>query len=288
VKIHSWKLAALTAAITTASLWAQGPEQQSQVAHEYGESITGAYEGWYPNPDGTSTVLVGYYNRNLKQEVDIPVGPNNHVDPGGPDQGQPTHFMPGRMWGMFSVKVPKDFGKKKLTWTLVVNGKTNTIPLALLDDYMIKPMIDALNNTPPHLSFKPFNENGPEQQGPPVGTFLSLTAKAGEPLPITAFVADDNVTGPGRARPPDPPVTLVWTKFRGTGTVKFDPDRPKAVKAEDRLPTKTIWAGKAETKATFSAPGDYLLFLTVNDASGVGGQGFQCCWTSAQVKVTVK
>ena len=288
MKIRNWQLAALTAAMTTASLWAQGPEQQSQIAHEYGESITGAYEGWYQNPDGTSTVLVGYYNRNLKQEMDVPIGPNNRVEPGGPDQGQPTHFMPGRMWGMFSIKVPRDFGKKKLTWTLVVNGKTNTIPLALLDDYMIKPMIDALNNTPPHLSFKPFSQNGPDQQGPPIGTFETLTAKAGEPLPLIAYVADDNVVGPGRARPPDPPVTLVWTRFRGPGPVKFEPARPRATKAEDKLPAKTIWAGKAETKATFSDPGEYMLQLTVNDASGDGGQGFQCCWTSAHVKVTVK
>ena len=44
--------------------------------------------------------------------------------PGGPDQGQPTHFLTGRQWGMFAVKVPADFGTNKLTWTLVANGQT--------------------------------------------------------------------------------------------------------------------------------------------------------------------
>ena len=60
--------------------------------HERGASVTPAYEGWYPNPDGTFSMLIGYYNRNTKEVLDIPVGPNNRVEPGGPDQGQPTHF----------------------------------------------------------------------------------------------------------------------------------------------------------------------------------------------------
>ena len=46
--------------------------------------------------------------------------------------------------------------------------------------------------------------------------------------------------------------------------------------------------GKATTTATFSAPGDYILRLQANDASGVGGGGFQCCWTNAHVAVTVR
>ena len=77
---------------------------------ERGASISPAYEGWYPNADGSFSLLLGYYNRNAKETLDIPVGPNNRVDPGGPDQGQPTHFEVGRQWGVFVVKVPKDFG----------------------------------------------------------------------------------------------------------------------------------------------------------------------------------
>jgi hypothetical protein len=288
IQITAFLAAAFLGVMPTAgSLWAQGPEQEAQINHDYGESITGALEGWFANPDGTNTILVGYYNRNLKKEMDVPVGPNNHLDPGGPDMGQPTHFMPGRQWGMFKVIVPKDFGTKKIIWTLVVNGKTTTIPLDLKDEWMIKPMIDALNNTPPYLSFKPFAQSAPTAQGP-MSVVENRSAQVGEPLSITAYVADDNVVGPGRARPPDPPVTLVWTKFRGPGTVKFEPARPKAEKADDKLLTKTIWAGKATTTATFSEPGDYMLNLTVNDGSGDGGGGFQCCWTTSKVKVSVK
>src|SRR5207249_5132702 len=74
-----------------------------------GDSVTGAFEGWYYNPDGTRSFLVGYYNRNNRQELDVPIGPNNRIEPGGPDMGQPTHFLTGRQWGMFMVPVPRDF-----------------------------------------------------------------------------------------------------------------------------------------------------------------------------------
>jgi hypothetical protein len=47
-------------------------------------------------------------------------------------------------------------------------------------------------------------------------------------------------------------------------------------------------SGTASTSATFSEPGDYLLLVVANDWSGVGGHGYQCCWTNAYVKVSVK
>ena len=45
---------------------------------------------------------------------------------------------------------------------------------------------------------------------------------------------------------------------------------------------------EAKTTATFSAPGEYVVRAQVNDASGDGGKGEQCCWTTAHVKVIVK
>src|ERR1041385_6466765 len=68
-----------------------------------GASVTGALEGWFKNADGSYSLLVGYFNRNQKHTLDIPVGPNNHIDPGGPDQGQPTYFLPRRQIGRANV-----------------------------------------------------------------------------------------------------------------------------------------------------------------------------------------
>ena len=91
------------------------PFPLSNPIRERGSSVTGAYEGWFRAKDGGSYFLVGYFNRNTKQELDIPIGPNNRIEPGGPDQGQPTHFLPSRQWGVFTIKIPTDFGTKKLT-----------------------------------------------------------------------------------------------------------------------------------------------------------------------------
>ena len=48
------------------------------------------------------------------------------------------------------------------------------------------------------------------------------------------------------------------------------------------------YSGKASTTVKFSQTGDYVLHVTVNDYSGDGGGGFQCCWTNGLVKVSVK
>src|SRR5262245_1557922 len=53
------------------------------------EAVFPYFEGWYNNDDGTSTILLGYYNRNTDQTIEVPVGPNNRIEPGGPDRGQP-------------------------------------------------------------------------------------------------------------------------------------------------------------------------------------------------------
>jgi len=253
--------------------------------HDAGQSITGVFEGWFRNPDGSFSLLFGYYNRNLKQEMDVAVGPNNRIEPGGPDRGQPTHFMPGRMWGNFTVNVPSDFGTGKLTWTISANGKTTVIPASLKADWELSPFIDATNNTPPFLSFDSFDRNGPWVQGPR-GPVASREATEGQPLTLTVWAADDNAISPG-TRTPKVPVSLTWTMFRGPGSVKFSEPKPVVEKVDGKMPPKATFAGKATTTATFSAPGEYVLQVTANDASGEGGGGFQCCWTTAHVNVSV-
>ena len=130
-----------------------------------GSNIYPAFEGWYQNGDGTYTLLIGYYNRNKKQVLDIPIGPENRIEPGGPDQGQPTHFVVGRGWGTIAIKVPKDFGDKKLIWTLTANGKTVSVPFGVTKGYQIEPFLDAaMGNKPPTIKF---SETGAGLTGPP-------------------------------------------------------------------------------------------------------------------------
>jgi hypothetical protein len=253
-----------------------------------GDSVTGAYEGWYYNPDGSRSFLVGYYNRNSQQELDIPIGPNNRIEPGGPDQGQPTHFLPGRQWGMFIVNAPKEFKPTdSYVWTIVANGQSTSIPLRLHPDYVMSPFTEAaVGNTPPVLKFDPA---GKTVQGPlaSTATATAMTATVGTPLPLTIWASDDMKYTSGTNAPPPgarTPVTARWSKYRGPGKVTFDKARPEL----EKMAGSAAFNGKGTSTATFSEPGDYVLHMTVNDYSGDGGQGFGCCWTTSLVKVAVK
>jgi hypothetical protein len=151
------------------------PLPLTQTVRDHGTSVTPAFEGWYYDKDGSIRLLVGYFNRNLKQEFDIPAGPNNHIDPGGPDMGQPTHFLTGRQWGMFMVPIPRDFKPDdSYVWTITANGQTTSIPLRTKADYVMSPFTEiAVGNTPPVLKFDP---NGKTVQGPLANLATATTA----------------------------------------------------------------------------------------------------------------
>jgi hypothetical protein len=274
---------------------AQGVQLPSAPQKQFGTSITPAYEGWFDNADGTHSLLVGYYNRNTNLEVDIPIGPNNHMEPGAADQGQPTHFLPLRRFGMFVITLPKEATKTTtVTWTLTYNSVTTSIPLYMHTDYNLTPMKsteespDGTFNEPPLLRFA---ATGPNLQGPAVMTTKALarTATVGAPMPLDLWVDDDarySSGGNGPMGGSRPPVTLMISKYRGPGTVKVAEPRAKVETLKGGKPMEPF-SGKASTTATFSEPGEYILHVTANDFSGNGGGGSGCCWTNAMIKVTV-
>jgi hypothetical protein len=262
------------------ALAAQQGQLPLEPQHERGTSVTPAYEGWYPNTDGTFTMLIGYYNRNARQTFDIPVGPNNRIEPGEADQGQPTYFETGRQWGVFTIKVPRDFGTKTLTWTIVSNGERQSIPLTLNKSYTIAPFKEiGMGNTPPVLSF---SDGGAKLTGPPVGIGATLSGRVKQPVAVTVWVEDhkssDQEPAGGRGRGGGSVAQLSFHKVRGPGPVTFEPVRAAA----------PVQGAKLTSSATFDAPGDYIIRVQANDESGEGGGGFQCCWTNAHVKISVQ
>jgi hypothetical protein len=268
--------AASTAAVVLLGLSVYAQQLPLSPVKESGQGVTPAFEGWYENPDGTYMLLVGYFNRNTKEVLDIPIGPNNRIEPGGPDQGQPTHFLPRRQWGVFTIKVPKDFGDKRVTWTITANGQTNSVPVGLIKGYQVEPFLEAAQkNEPPRLQFDP---KGATFYGPPSGIAATFSGTVGQPVTIGGIATD------GEANDPDlspvqlkqPPVTVVLSKYRGPGDVTFSETRPRIEKD-----------GKFSATATFSAPGEYIVRVQGNDRSGEGGGGFQCCWTNTHVKVII-
>jgi hypothetical protein len=190
-------------ALLLALLAFKGVGAQTRFTYSAGQSLSPSYEGWWPNADGSSEMFFGYMNTNWLQEFDIPVGPDNNIQPGGPDQGQPTHFYPRRNPFLYTVRVPKDFGAKELIWTLTANGKTEHAYASLKTDYQIDKQVisteiggdngslsDALRtNIPPDLK---------------IDGEKTRTAKVGEPLTLVVFASDpDNIPARrGRAAQP--------------------------------------------------------------------------------------
>ena len=244
-----------------------------------GETVTPAFEGWYESPDGALSLSFGYFNRNGEEILEIPIGPDNFIAPGDPDQGQPTHFQPRRHWGVFVVRVPVDYAGEKVVWTLKIRGETFSIPANLKAEWKIDALEGEVGsgNTPPVLRFE---VAGPEGSGPGGVTGAPLKASVGHPLKLTVFARDDGVRSGSVRRSGEKaePITLTWFKHQGPGDVTF---------GESEIEVEAA-GGEGTTTAMFSEPGDYVLRVRANDASGVSGAGHaQCCWTNGFVKVTV-
>ncbi len=266
---------ALTVALTVFGA-SQQTIQPAPIPHDSGQGVAPAFEGWYRNADGTFTLSFGYFNRNYREALDIPVGPNNRFDPAPADQGQPTHFLPRRQTGIFTVVVPRDFGTQKLTWTIAAHGQTNSVPGHLRAEWEIDALKESTSgNMPPVIKFEASGKPG---QGPG-GTTTTSTATQGQPATLTVWATDDNVRKRENEGRPGPALGLVWSKYRGPGAVAFNSAEPK------------IQDGKATTTVTFDSPGEYVLRVLAWDASGSQGTvmagGFQCCWTNGYVRLNV-
>ena len=254
--------------------------RDAPIPHDVGQSASPSFEGWYPNDDGTFSLSFGYFNRNYEQTLDVPIGPDNHFTPGSEDRGQPTHLLPRRRTGVFTVVVPADFGDRTLTWSLTAGGETFAVPGHLRPEWRIDALEEVTSgNRPPELSFDVADGAPPIGQGPG-GVRHSLTATAGAPMTLTIRAKDDRVQKQSlRGRPTG--MGLVWSKYRGPGSVEIADPAPAI--PEDGLTTTTV---------TFGEPGHYVLRALAWDDSGGQGAimagGFQCCWTNAYVDVRVE
>jgi hypothetical protein len=171
-----------------------------------GERASPAFEGWWPNDDGSFKLFYGYMNSNWREEFDIDVGPDNYFsvteaaglddlamedyDFSIADRGQPTHFYPRRNAFLFTIDVPANFGTDELVWTLITKGHTARAYGSLKPDYRIDPQVistevggsfgsldDRLRtNIPPELRLE-----GESFRTVRVGQPLSLAVRANDP-----------------------------------------------------------------------------------------------------------
>ena len=263
------------------------PLGSAQPSYSAGQTIAPAYEGWEQNADGSFNLVFGYMNRNWEEVLDVPVGPGNHIEPGGPDQGQPTHFYPRRNRFVFRIRVPADFGDRELVWTLTTNGRTERAYATLKRDYFIDDLVIQAN----------YGAGGgagttPELAGNAAPTLAieggeARTVRAGEPLELVAVSTDD-----GRPRARSMPASnprhpgrfttdtatghrLSWFVYRGAGEVTFDPPQIKVwedTRDTGQSPWSPGWVtppapegGRWVARATFAAPGAYVLRAIAHD-----------------------
>ena len=293
---RGWRGAAerllLATVVLLAGLLLVGPAVQdagaqgSRRAYDYGQEVVPAYEGWEQNPDGSFNLVFGTMNRNWEEELHIPIGPDNHIEPGGPDQGQPTWFLPRRNRFLFRIRVPADFGDRELVWTLTSHGETKRAYGTLLPDYYMDDNVRMANNGA-GVSGELFKNVAPTLE---VHGESTRTVKANAPVTVTAVAHDeDGLPRRRRMRPVDPgrPTSLTpiaatglrlsWFVYRGAVPVTFDPVQTK-VWEDTRANSNSPWGAGWETpeppphnewvvQATFSEPGTYVLRCIAHDGA---------------------
>jgi hypothetical protein len=232
--------------------------------------------------------VFGYFNRNFEEEIDVPVGPENTIEPGGPDQGQPTHFFPRRNRFVFKVRVPGDFGNRELVWTLTSNGKTERAYATLKPDYFIDDIVIQNNFGAGGAGGGNAETIGNKAPTLQVEGERTRHVTARQAVTLTAIASDDGKPKPRRIPLPRPGVPrsrgtpdsatglrLSWFVYRGAGEVTFDPPQIK-VWEDYREGANSPWAAgwatppvppgnKWVVRTVFDEPGTYVLRCLAHD-----------------------
>jgi hypothetical protein len=263
-----------------------------------GQRVVPFFDGWYANPDGTTTFSFGYSNLNQEELMEIPLGPDNFIEPKEFDGRQPTSFPPivpdategrggrgggdrrDRERGVFTVTVPAGF-KGDVVWTLRNRGQSFSVPgRAKTGAYQLRwPM--AMGSIPPLLRFK---AEGPAGRGPAGIQADPAKTSVNAPLSLTIWTTDDSVReqDPIQIKPreaaPKAAINVTWFKHAGPGPIVFS--APKTPLPE--------LSGTATTTAAFKQPGEYVIRVRADNFGRVDtSAGNQCCWTNGYVKVSV-
>src|SRR5436190_6043718 len=177
----------------------------AQVKYATGQNVGPVFEGWEQNPDGTYSMVFGYLNRNYEEEVDIPLGPDNTIDPGG-DRGQPTHFYSRRQRFVFKVVVPKDWDKqRRVVWTLTAHGRTDQAKGWLQPEWELNNGIVSENNGGGALD--------PNNKPPVITGSFAQTITLPDSAILSVSATDDGLPKPSsrlevpNSNPPNPNAT---------------------------------------------------------------------------------
>ena len=258
------------------------PAWSPQMIRDSGRPIVPVFEGWFQNPDSSYTLSFGYISMNLVEALHIPLGPDNFVEPAEFDGGQPTYFKEihrsiRRPWNTFMIRVPKDFGDKRVVWTLRDHGQTYSVPGHITQrnyniENPIAPARDAVGTASGYAPLMRFDAAQPWVQGLSGTRWGPLAATVGQPLEIPVYVNS------GETKYERPESWLYWMLYSGPGDVTFSEDEVQIA--------LTNKEGTGRTSATFSEPGSYVLLVQSIETLRNSFE-YHCCWTNGWVEVTV-
>ncbi len=276
----------------------------------FGQPVIPAFEGWYQEPDGTYRLCFGYWSGNTQEALDIPLGPDNFIEPSEFDGGQPTYFMPVPATGyrkrycVFTVNVPEDFGARRVVWTLRVRGEAYSVPghlmstAYLLDEPDAPSRALAWERLARETGIDDYDDIAEED----LATWLGFNPgqAQGSIAPVLRFIEPTGAEGRGRSGITAGPVRVAvgnpltlsvfvdapdgrparwwvgWSKHQGPGEATFSQHEMEADYRYDNRATTTV---------TFNEPGDYVVL--VQSIENIQSFERQCCWTNGYVEVTV-
>jgi hypothetical protein len=267
--------------------------------HKSGDLVAPFFDGWYDNGDGSVTFVFGFMNRNTEELVDIPLGPDNYIEPAQFDGVQPTHFpvydrrgLQGiRERGAFGVTVPADMAGTEVVWTLSHAGYSYSVPgRATSTAYEMSRTPAALGSLSPAIRF---NRGGPESIDREGIMADRITTSVGTPVTLSALVQD---RGERMGYDVDSllfPLGTTWILHQGPGAVHFEPESMSGERGGEGEDGESGMSGGdgwsvATTQATFTEPGEYIVRLRVDNFMAPDSRfDNQCCWSNAYLPVTI-
>jgi hypothetical protein len=259
----------------------QLPTAIPQTKFASGQNVVPYFEGWIKNADGSFDLVFGYFNRNWEQSLVIPVGQDNRVEIDNPegkgtatanlgnvDRGQPTFFLPRRQGWVYRVRVPANFGKQVMRWTIKSNDKTETAYGELLP---VEEITERIIMTRGNL-----NPGDDDPNKPPTVSIAPVDAATTSEATLVATVTDDGLPKPRvaiqRTQAADATriqqqtnsvataqrrgLNVTWMQLRGPARIAFGASGATLVAD-----------GKASTSARFPLPGTYVVRAIANDGA---------------------
>jgi hypothetical protein len=283
-----------------------GPEGRwpLQPASPGNRTLAPFMEGWYENEDGSFSISFGYLNAN-EDTLYIPVGADNFIEPIQFNGVQPTVFFPGHHRGLFTADLPQGMKDQDVVWSIrKSNGDVASVPGRVSSNAY---QLDW--NPRPHGSVHPrvtFDSQNSAGRGPPgVLAERTLTASVGTPITLSVNAMDPSERDKNDFRFAEAlPIRAVWSQLQGPGPVAYTRHRsnPQVEEVGDdggnngpsrpppgpEVVPLIAGEGTARVIATFSAPGDYLMRVRVDNFTAAdSSDGDQCCWTNGYVRVHV-